>query len=262
VEHHNTPPHSQDKLIDYEDEVRRLKADISNKSRDINRLQARQKHVENQAQQAVQKYQQEINAQNMEIMYQREEMANMSKNMSILEAEQEEREQQLRRIQEGALRHLKTGKWMPQEDSFVRAELMKLEDSLRSWAKKYSTQQISDLAELHTTDKQRLVAALKGDMIARDWDSLVGMTAGLVKKRFPIIFTHAILAKYVFDDIFACPFFFLQSGSVSSMYPTFRETTDPTKANFGQELSALYAYMRTSQPFSPHFKCLTAANMP
>lgn len=109
--------------------------------------------------------------------------------------------------QEGALRAMEQGGWAAKEDRVVRHELAKLQDGLRSWARKYSRAAVSsDLESVSALEKDKVVEELKGYCVQTNWCSLLERMPISSNKVFPLL-VQALLAKDIFQTIFADPFF-------------------------------------------------------
>jgi hypothetical protein len=127
---------------------------------------------------------------------------------------------QIRIAQEGALRSMRNASWTPMEDGKVRQELTKLEERLRSWAKKNAVAEISSLEDIPTAEKNATVDQLEGYCAAGSCDSLTKRMAPNIAKRSPLILVQALLAKSVFETIISRPFFAFPENNANSGMPS------------------------------------------
>ncbi|ODM24149.1 hypothetical protein SI65_02145 [Aspergillus cristatus] len=126
---------------------------------------------------------------------------------------------------------MEQGGWAAKEDRVVRIELAKLQDGLRSWARKYSREAVnSDLEKVSTPEEDKIVEELKGYCVQTNWCSLLEQMPISSNKVFSV-FIQALLAKDVFDNIFPDPFF------------AFPETVDDSKLPNRAEMRLLYQTM-------------------
>lgn len=134
--------------------------------------------------------------------------------------------------QEGALRAMEQGGWAAKEDRVVRDELAKLQDGLRSWARKYSRVAVnSDLESVSARQKDKVVEELKGYCVQTNWCSLLERMP-ISSNKVPPILVQALLAKDIFQTIFADPFF------------AFPETFGDPKLPNRDEMRLLYQTMK------------------
>jgi hypothetical protein len=112
----------------------------------------------------------------------------------------------VRIAQEAVFRSVKKGTWEPREDRKVRDEFSKLEERFRYWAKAYAMAEIGDLEYVSTAKKNEIVSHLEGYCIQDDWEVLVQRMPVFIRKRIPVLFAQAMLAKDIFDKMFARPF--------------------------------------------------------
>ncbi|PLB48505.1 hypothetical protein P170DRAFT_448191 [Aspergillus steynii IBT 23096] len=96
--------------------------------------------------------------------------------------------------------------WVPKEDRLVRDELYKLEMKIRAWARSYSVQSISDLADISDSERSNIMSQIGHCSAETDWGSLM-QKMPISSEKIPAIIIQALLAKDVFEKIFADPFF-------------------------------------------------------
>ena len=136
--------------------------------------------------------------------------------------------------QEGALRAMEQGGWAAKEDRVVRDELTRLQEGLRSWARKYSRTTVnSDLESVSALEKDKpdkAIEELKGYCVQTNWCSLLERLPISSNKVFPAL-VQAFLAKDIFQNIFPDPFF------------AFPETFNDPKLPNRAEMRLLYQTM-------------------
>ncbi|PYH83256.1 hypothetical protein BO82DRAFT_250204, partial [Aspergillus uvarum CBS 121591] len=108
--------------------------------------------------------------------------------------------------QESALESLNAGKGpAPMDDHDVESALIRLQESIRSWARKYAMPSVEKLEGVLESDLDLVVDDL-GDYCSEvTWSSLVSKLPISVDK-IPAILVQAALANVVFEWIFGDPF--------------------------------------------------------
>jgi hypothetical protein len=165
-------------------------------------------------------YGQQIRARDAEITYLEHQVAGLSKKLAEVHEDREKLQGQVRVAQEGAFRSMKKASWIPKEDRTVRDELSKLEERLRLWVKRYVVTEISALEHIPKAEKNTVVKGLVGYCVQEDWDSLVKRTTSIIAKRIPALFAQSMLAKDIFETIFASPFFAFPENDMDSAAPS------------------------------------------
>lgn len=109
--------------------------------------------------------------------------------------------------QENALTALVADRgYSPKEDRWVRDELAKLGEKMRSWARKYSVPSSADLQDVEDSDKNEVIKALTGYTFHSNWESL-HEDIQFPPSKVPALLVQALLAKHVFGRMFVDPFF-------------------------------------------------------
>ncbi|KAL4969395.1 uncharacterized protein BDV14DRAFT_165865 [Aspergillus stella-maris] len=121
-----------------------------------------------------------------------------------------EERKQLNRVTRGrqgiSLQSLIATKWhAPKEDRYVSDELFKLTDKIRQWARNNSAS-FSDLNAAGTSGTDSAVKYLGGYCAVHDWNTLINKFP-VSKDKAPAHLVQAILAKDLFESLFADPFF-------------------------------------------------------
>jgi hypothetical protein len=133
--------------------------------------------------------------------------------------------------QEGALKAMAKGGSAPKEDRLVRNELTKLQDGLRQWARKYAVGAIGEFDGIPSQQKDHVIGQLEGYCVQTDWNCFVRQ-APIPQNKIPYVLVEALLAKDIFGQMFADPFFVFPETNNDSTLP----------ARTGMHL--LYATMR------------------
>lgn len=128
----------------------------------------------------------------------------------------EELQNNLRVAQEGTLLSVKRASWVPKDDGAVRNEFSKLEEKLKAWAKKNAVPDINALRPLSNEEKVEITDYLERYIFQLNFDALLNKMSPPLMKRFPVLITHSMLAKYIFEEIFDNPFFALQHLDTNS----------------------------------------------
>ncbi|EFR01013.1 hypothetical protein MGYG_04015 [Nannizzia gypsea CBS 118893] len=145
-----------------------------------------------------------------------QKVESFAQDFGIMQESYQKLQDDLRVAQEGALRSIKRASWVPSEDGAVRNEFSKLEENLKSWAKYYAVPDINYLEALSNEEKVEITDFLKEHISRPNFDALLGTLSPLLKKRFPLLITHAMLATYIFKIVFHNPFFALEYLNTSS----------------------------------------------
>ncbi|RAH86011.1 hypothetical protein BO86DRAFT_395457 [Aspergillus japonicus CBS 114.51] len=118
---------------------------------------------------------------------------------------------------ESALESLNAGKGpAPMDDHDVESALIRLQESIRSWARKYTVSHVARLEHVSEAELDLVVMDLGAYCSELTWSSLVSKLPISVDK-IPAILVQAALAYVVFEWIFGDPFFlFRQIEHVNS----------------------------------------------
>lgn len=206
------------------EENRKIKKQLSELHRDKARYVETYKHWEGERHE----FGRHINSLHLEL-------EEMSSQIQALNAERNEREHNVRIAQEGAFRLARQSRVVAQDDNSVRAQLSKLERSLRSWAKKYSANSISTLPHL-SEEKDKVFIELEEAFKDLDSRNLINPYEEQLGDRLPFVFVQAALSKIIFADVFGRPFFFL--GEATNNKP--QGVLDPSRDTSGHSLTCLY----------------------
>lgn len=183
----------------------------------------------------------EINIRGKEIHRLNEQLARKSQELDTFRDEREKQEEQVRLAQQGSFRHLEQAKWAPREDSTIRSELARFFGELRSWAKRFSSSDLSNLEKMSVESQGNLIAALYESVEGNDFTSSSGwINAEKTKDKSPFILTQAMLAAYISRKIFEVPFFFLDDVDANLA----GSMLNSGQAGFGSNLNALYQDMK------------------
>lgn len=117
--------------------------------------------------------------------------------------------------QESALESLNAGKGpAPMDDQEVQCALVRLQDYIRAWARKYAVSSVAALEGVSEAELDLVVEEL-GDYCSEfTWLSLVNKLSISVD-RIPAILVQAALAYVVFEWIFGDPFFLFSQTEVA-----------------------------------------------
>lgn len=160
-----------------------------------------------------------------------QENKNLERNLNKLNGECNRLQSIALTAQEGALRAMEQGGWAAKEDRVVRDELVKLQEGLRLWARKYSRSAVnSDMESVSARQKDKVVEELKEYCVQTNWYSLLKRMP-ISSNKVPPIFVQALLTKDIFQNIFADPFF------------AFPETFDDPELPNRNEMRLLYHTM-------------------
>ncbi|EFE32266.1 uncharacterized protein ARB_00788 [Trichophyton benhamiae CBS 112371] len=153
---------------------------------------------------------------------------------------------------------MKATSWIPKGDEEIRNEFSRLEERLRTWVRKYVVQDSSRLRPLADLEKGAIIDHLKGSIARSTFDSLLKEMAPHLKKRFPVLIGHAMLAASIFNPMFSNPFFALQRFNTNSepvshsamfgLYQTMGNAS-PSEAHIWR--SQLLRFLTKLQPGSP-----------
>lgn len=173
----------------------------------------------------------------------RDQQELMTAELQNLKAENADLEEQIRKAQEGAFRQMKAAKWMPREDSSIRADLEKLEDKIRNWARSYSSPEILNVETLSPDDISHLEGNLQG-ICSLNKPFPASIDTWPVKKKACMLLLHAAVAKTVFQDIFSRPFYFFDDHSTTEQA---LGLSTRFSQSFGADLDCLYTSMGKSK---------------
>ncbi|OOF90596.1 hypothetical protein ASPCADRAFT_135053 [Aspergillus carbonarius ITEM 5010] len=148
----------------------------------------------------------EIKNRDTQINYLRHKITTLQHEIQSQETDRRELQCVVAAAQEGALRSMARGSWVPMEDRIVRDELTKLQEALRIWARGYSVTNITDVQHVPKEELDTVIKLLDGYCVQASWDSLTAQMT-IPPARIPMIIVQALLAKHIFTMIFADPFF-------------------------------------------------------
>ncbi|RAH43078.1 uncharacterized protein BO95DRAFT_369359 [Aspergillus brunneoviolaceus CBS 621.78] len=142
--------------------------------------------------------------------------------------------------QESALESLNAGKGLaPMDDHEVQGALIRLQENIRSWARKYAVSDVARLENVSEAELDLVVVDLGTYCSEPSWLSLVNRLSISVDK-IPAILMQAALANMVFEWIFGNPFFLFRR----------METTDSLPLSDG--LGQIYGQMRLVDEVEGH----------
>ncbi|KAL3457945.1 hypothetical protein BJX64DRAFT_292609 [Aspergillus heterothallicus] len=123
----------------------------------------------------------------------------------------EERNRQLEGIvvstQESALNAIVADKGnTPLEDQVVRDRLAQLGEKIRIFARKHSWARVEDCDGLIESNKDFIIKGLHGYTSEQTWEGFVN-TLPFSSAKIPVLLVQALLAKSIFEGLFAHPFF-------------------------------------------------------
>jgi len=126
----------------------------------------------------------------------------------------------LKVIQEKSLLHVSTGRWLAQDDLNTYAKLRSLRDQIKSWAVKFSIENLQELDYLRGEDRQEDLAKLNSYLgsIFDGTEAAVAPADISAAKATSIILT-AVLAHEMHEKVLGNPFFFLDDGAVQNSQP-------------------------------------------
>jgi hypothetical protein len=133
---------------------------------------------------------------------------------------------QLLLAQQGTLRNMQKGGWIPKEDNRIRDDFINLEERLKSWAKTHAVVSPSAIENLSVDDKQSIITFLDGYCIQLPWETIAGHLTEKIQRKLPILFVHATMAKFAFGTLFSYPFLFLRNsyaGTLQELYEIFQK---------------------------------------
>ncbi|RAL13364.1 uncharacterized protein BO97DRAFT_423570 [Aspergillus homomorphus CBS 101889] len=104
------------------------------------------------------------------------------------------------------------------EDYDVRTALLKLQDAIRSWARKYAFPYVASLEGVANTELDLVVEELGPFSSETTWDSLTKKVSFSLDK-LPAIIVQASLARSVFEWIFEDPFYTVEADAYTGVSP-------------------------------------------
>ena len=201
-------------------ETKQLKKILEDKTEELKNLHAERNRWAANFQQMRTEFDHQIQIRDAEIEHWKLKTSEASQKLTEIREDREKLHDQIRIAQEGAFRSMKDASWIPKEDPKVRDELFKLEERIRLWAKRYAVPEISALDHISTVEKNTIVQQLDEYCVQNDWDTLIKRMRPTLQKRIPVLFTHAMLAKDIFENIFANPFSGFAEGDKNSSMPS------------------------------------------
>jgi hypothetical protein len=161
------------------------------------------RHLENE----LTRYRTRINQQEVELSHRDAVIRELRSNLAQIQDKHQKLEDIVVARQENALQSMVANNgYIPKEDQSIRDELSKLTESIRLWAKKNCLNSFADFEDVPENEKDMVIHQLTEYCSQQDWNSMM-REISIPQNKIPMVLLHALLAKDLFGQIFADPFF-------------------------------------------------------
>jgi hypothetical protein len=161
------------------------------------------RHLENE----LTRYRTRINQQEVELSHRDAVIRELRSNLAQIQDKHQKLEDIVVARQENALQSMVANNgYIPKEDQSIRVELSKLTESIRSWAKKNCLNSFADFENVPENEKDMVIHQLTEYCSQQNWNSTM-REISIPQNKIPMVLLHALLAKDLFGQIFADPFF-------------------------------------------------------